>query len=120
MAQWGDSPKKLVDQEFLNSLEKDLDTPRALQRIRAVEKTDEISDADKRAIFIYADEVLGLDLSRREISKNLSVEQERLLSARLAARKEKRWSDSDALRNELESTGLEINDSADGQEWSWR
>jgi cysteinyl-tRNA synthetase len=42
------------------------------------------------------------------------------LSARLAARKEKRWSDSDALRNELESTGLEINDSAEGQEWSWR
>ena len=120
MAQWGDSPKKLVDQEFLNSLEKDLDTPRALQRIRAVEKTDEISDADKRAIFMYADEVLALDLSRREISKNISVEQERLLSARLAARKEKRWSDSDALRAELESTGLEINDSADGQEWSWR
>ena len=120
MAQWGDSSKKLVDQEFLNSLEKDLDTPRALQRIRAVEKTDEISDADKRAIFMYADEVLALDLSRREISKNISVEQERLLSARLAARKEKRWSDSDALRAELESTGLEINDSADGQEWSWR
>jgi len=120
MAQWGDLPKKLIDQEFLNAIEKDLDTPRALQRIRAVEKTDEISDADKRAIFIYADEVLGLDLSRREISKNLSVEQERLLSARLAARKEKRWSDSDALRSELESTGLEINDSADGQEWSWR
>jgi cysteinyl-tRNA synthetase len=120
MAQWGDSPKKLVDQEFLNAIEKDLDTPRALQRIRAVEKTNEISDADKRAIFMYADEVLALDLSRREISKNISVEQEKLLSARLAARKEKRWSDSDALRAELESTGLEINDSADGQEWSWR
>jgi cysteinyl-tRNA synthetase len=120
MAQWGDSPKKLVDQEFLNAIEKDLDTPRALQRIRAVEKNDEISDADKRAIFIYADEVLGLNLSREEMSKNISVEQEKLLSARLAARKEKRWSDSDALRAELESTGLEINDSTDGQEWSWR
>jgi cysteinyl-tRNA synthetase len=120
MAQWGNSPKKLVDQEFLNAVEKDLDTPRALQRIRAVEKTVEISDADKRAIFMYADEVLGLDLSRQEISKNISMEQEKLLNARLAARKEKRWSDSDALRAELESTGLEINDSADGQEWSWR
>ncbi len=54
------------------------------------------------------------------MSKNISVEQEKLLSARLTARKEKRWSDSDALRAELESTGLEINDSVDGQEWSWR
>ena len=120
MAQWGDSSKKLVDQEFLNAMEKDLDAPRALQRIRTVEKIDEISDANKRAIFMYADEVLGLDLSRQEISKNISAEQEKLLSARLAARKEKRWSDSDALRAELESTGLEISDSADGQAWSWR
>jgi cysteinyl-tRNA synthetase len=101
-------------------MENDLDTPRALQRLREVEKSNEIADAEKRAIFIYADRVLALDLTRVNSQEKLSKEQQDLLAARLTARLEKRWSESDKLRSELEATGLEINDSATGQEWSWR
>jgi cysteinyl-tRNA synthetase len=119
-AQWGDSSEHVIDLEFLNALESDLDTPRALQRLREVEKSIEIADADKRAIFIYADMVLALDLTRVNSREELSEKQQDLLDARLAARAEKRWSESDKLRSELEATGLEINDSATGQEWSWR
>jgi cysteinyl-tRNA synthetase len=119
-AQWGDSSEYLIDREFLSSIENDLDTPRALQRLREVEKSNEIADADKRAIFIYADRVLALDLTRVNSQEEISKEQQDLLAARLAARAEKRWSESDKLRSELEATGLEINDSATGQEWSWR
>lgn len=119
-AQWGDSSKHAVDREFLNSIENDLDTPRALQRVREIEKSDEISDADKRALFIYADSVLALDLTRVNSRKEISETQQALLAARHTARAEKRWSQSDKLRSELEATGLEINDSASGQEWSWR
>ena len=119
-AQWGDSSEQVADQEFLNAMENDLDTPRALQRVREVEKNNAITDADKRAMFIYADKVLALDLTRVNSHTKISKEQEVLLAARLVARMEKRWSESDKLRSELEATGLEIKDSAAGQEWSWR
>ena len=119
-AQWGDSFEQAVDQEFLNSIENDLDTPRALQRVREVEKSNDLSDADKRAMFIYADRVLALDLMRVNSRENISKEQQDLLDARHTARLEKNWGESDKLRIELEATGLEIKDSAIGQEWSWR
>ncbi len=120
MLQWGDSQEIFEDDEFLNAMENDLDTPRALQRIRTIEKNTEISDAQKRATFLYADKVLALDLSRAPEVREISKEQQSLLDARVIARSQKRWSDSDNLRNELERTGLEISDSADGQRWSWR
>ena len=120
MGTWGDSSEVKVDSIFLEAIEHDLDTPRALQRLRLVEKSNEFSDFEKRAIFIYADKVLGLDLTRPIKVRELSKDQQALLDARLVARGEKRWSDSDALRLALENSGLEIKDGASGQEWSWR
>jgi cysteinyl-tRNA synthetase len=43
---------------------------------------------------------------------------QKLLADRELARSEKRWSDSDQLRGELENLGLEIKDTAEGQTWS--
>ncbi len=43
-----------------------------------------------------------------------------LLQQREAARAAKDWALSDQLRATLESAGLEISDSATGQNWSWR
>ena len=119
ITQWGDSLAPLFDQKFLDAVENDLDTPRALQRLREVEKCDVISDSDKRAIFIYADKVLALDLLRLTVNKCISNSQQALLDARQTARNEKRWSESDALRAQLEATGLKTVDTAQGQEWSW-
>ncbi len=120
MDSWGDSPSPKFDQEFLEAIENDLDTPRALQRLRIVEKSLRIADVDKRAIFIFADEFLALNLSTSQKKFEISEQQRSLLEARMQARNEKRWSESDSLRNELEATGLIIKDSAAGQEWSWR
>jgi cysteinyl-tRNA synthetase len=63
---------------------------------------------------------LGLALDRTPEEKPLTDELEKLLHEREIARKEKNWAASDALRNELEEAGLEINDSAAGQSWSWK
>jgi len=119
-ALWGDSTESKVDLAFLEAIENDLDTPRALQRLRIIEKSNEISDWDKRAIFLYADKVLGLDLTRQVIVREISKEQQEMLDARFIARSEKRWSESDSLRLALEESGLEIKDGSSGQEWSWR
>jgi len=120
MAQWGASLETKGDGSFLRAIESDLDTPRAIQRIREVEKSSEISDLDKRAIFNYADQILALNLNQAEEIKEISELQQSLLEARRIARSQKRWDDSDALRTEIEATGLEIKDDAMGQQWSWR
>ena len=43
---------------------------------------------------------------------------QKILDERANARAEKRWEDSDRLRIELETLGLNIKDSAQGQIWS--
>ena len=52
--------------------------------------------------------------------RDISKDQQDMLSERSVARSEKRWADSDALRLALENSGLAIKDGASGQEWSWR
>ena len=120
MAQWGSADDLKFDQEVIDALTNDLDTPRAMQRLRAIEKDPAIGALDKRAIFLFADQVLGLDLARAEIQKPLTPEIESLLTQRAQARADKNWSASDQLRAQLEEAGLEINDGPTGQSWSWR
>jgi cysteinyl-tRNA synthetase len=119
MALWGSSNEELMDPEIYKALAQDLDTPRAMQRIRAIEKDKETSPENKRAIFIYADRVLGLDLAREIEVAPLPLALQELLAARAQARQEKNWEQSDALREKLESSGLIIKDKHDGQDWSW-
>jgi cysteinyl-tRNA synthetase len=119
MALWGSRNEELMDPEIYNALTQDLDSPRAMQRIRSVEKDKELSPENKRAIFIYADRVLGLDLSREIEVAPLPLALQELLDARAQARQEKNWEQSDALREKLESSGLIIKDKPGGQDWSW-
>ena len=74
---------------------------------------------DKRAIFLHADQVLGLELTRAVVEKPLSPEQASLLSQRATARELKNWSQSDLLRDELLAQGISISDGPAGQSWSW-
>ena len=120
MAQWGTSLDLKIDQEINQSLTHDLDTPRAMQRLRAVEKDAAMGAQDKRGIFLYADQVLGLDLNRLPESKPLTDALQLLLDQRVQARASKQWQESDALRAELEANGLEISDGPTGQSWRWK
>ena len=118
LAQWGDDQLIIEDVECTNALMKDLDTPRAMQRLRSVEKSAEISSQDKRGIFLYADQVLGLDLLRKEESKEVSPQIEELLAKRAIARQSKDWAMSDSLRDQLANLGILVSDGADGQSWT--
>ena len=115
MAMWGQTTEITTDSEILSALYNDLDTPKVILRLREIEK----GNADnKRELFLYADQVLGLGLNRPVVARELSAEMQNLLEERMKARSEKRWSDSDALRIQLENLGLQIKDSAEGQSWS--
>ena len=115
MSQWGDDNKIKIDPEIELAFNTDLDTPRVIMRLREIEKSE---SENKASIFRYADQVLGLDLDRPLEAKILTPQMKSLLNERAVARTEKRWADSDRLRVELESLGLEIKDTPEGQSWS--
>ena len=119
MATWGEDEKRLEDLEILSAIEKDLDTPRVLLRLRALEKDPSVANEVKRSIFLYADSVLGLDLNRLIEIRPLSSDQVELLRERAQAREDKNWKESDRLRDLLADMGIAISDGPDGQSWSW-
>ncbi len=107
-----------MDQEFIDAIYADLDTPRALQRLRLIEKSGQFSAEEKAGFFRAADQILGLDLSRVPVARELTQEQSQLLQQRQVARAEKNFAESDRLRSLLEESGLEIKDGPEGQSWS--
>ena len=115
MSEWGSSLEAIFDQEIADALSNDIDTPRAIMRLREIEKS---NLENKRGLFLYADQVLGLDLGRPIIARELTPQMKKLLDERIKARSEKRWADSDELRVQLENLGLQIKDTAEGQSWS--
>jgi len=115
MSSWGESSSLAIDTEIESAFNNDLDTPKVILRLREIEKA---NIENKRELFMYADQVLGLDLNRPAVARELTEEMQSLLNERTKARSEKRWADSDALRVQLENLGLEIKDTPEGQNWS--
>jgi len=115
MSEWSTSNEVTSDQEIAHAFSNDIDTPRAIMRLREIEKSDLLN---RRELFLFADQVLGLDLARPVAKKELTDQMQNLLNERVKARSEKRWADSDELRVQLENLGLQIKDTAEGQIWS--
>jgi len=120
ISSWGAPQAVSSDSSILSFLENDLDTPRVITYLRALEKDVALTDEQKSAVFIYADRVLGLDLTRAPEVRELPEDLKHVLAQRETARSAKNWDLSDQLRKTLEDAGLEISDSAAGQNWSWR
>ena len=119
LVQAGQNDGELIaDEDLLAAIYADLDTPRALQRLRAIEKNSDLTPAQKAAIFRFADQLLGLDLSRTPEIRQLTDAQSQLLQQREIARASKDFAESDRLRSILEESGLEIQDGPQGQSWS--
>jgi len=116
---WGSSLIVKKDDEIYESFMNDLDTPRVIQRLRTLERDLTISDEIKRAIFLYADQVLALDMHVAKRLLALPENCEVLLEERKIARANKDWARSDALRDELGELGIHVSDTSAGQEWDF-
>jgi cysteinyl-tRNA synthetase len=123
VAAWAESPSKPMcadySAELREAFEDDLDTPRALQALRRLEKAD-LPDGSKLETFLWVDHYLGLDLAR-DIGKApaaLPGGAQALLDERAAARAAKDFTGSDRLRDELAALGVAVKDTKDGQEWT--
>ena len=115
MSEWGQSTEINVDAEMESAFNNDLDTPKVILRLREIEKS---GLRNKRELFMYADQVLALDLDRPIAIRELTEQMQTLIDERAKARSEKRWEDSDSLREQLESLGLQVKDTSGGQIWS--
>lgn len=112
---------KEIHDEIFGYFATDLDSPRALHRLRAIEKDSCIPLHDKAALLIALEPLLGLDLERapKVSSRTLSDSDRELLDARIEARRNRDFKESDRLRDLLAERGIEVRDAASGQEWHW-
>jgi cysteinyl-tRNA synthetase len=115
-----DEHNQLVE-EFLTSLQDDLNTPRALSVVDKVfgQINDSIS-IDKRfeAFLHILDNVLGLDLL--ESTPDISPEQKDLIEKRETARGSQDWDTSDEIRDQLDAQGIELQDKHQKTIWAYK
>ena len=123
VAGWAEHPSQPLAQdwadELLEAFEDDLDTPRALQVLRRLEKDESVADGAKFETFAWVDALLGLDLVRL-VGQTVALPAgaQALLDERAAARAEKDFAASDRLRDDLSALGVAVKDTPSGQEWS--
>jgi cysteinyl-tRNA synthetase len=123
VAGWAEQPSRPMPGELVAeavaAFRNDLDTPRALQVLRRIEKADGVADGARFEAFAFLDQLLGLDLARQvgQVA-TLPPGADELLDQRAAARAAKDWSRSDRLRDELLARGVVVTDTAAGQTWS--
>ena len=107
---------ELID-SILATLRDDLDTPRAIVQLRALEREQALSDKSKAQVFAAVDEFFGLDLTRPAITVELSPEIQALIDERRNARALKDFAKSDALRDQLLDLKIAVKDGANGMSW---
>ena len=105
--------------EVIADFRQDLDTPRALQKLRTIEKSEEIKDSTKFKVFSSLDNLFGLNLLRQSTQKVLDQHGEELLEKRALARRIGDFAESDRLRDQLAKLGVAVRDGKEGQSWDW-
>ncbi|MBQ8909099.1 MAG: cysteine--tRNA ligase [Clostridia bacterium] len=97
-------------QEFLDSINDDLNMPKAIACVQKMLK--EERSADVYNAFIKFNQVLGLNLDEEEIPAEIKE----LAEKRWQAKQNKDWATADAVRAELDAKGYVVKDSKEGYE----
>jgi cysteinyl-tRNA synthetase len=106
---------------FTDAVADDLATPRALAIAHEVASAADLTDAQRGAVLLDFDRVLGLSLDAPPAAEApLPEGAAELLERRAAARAAHDFASSDALRDELAALGVEVRDTASGQETAVR
>ena len=110
-----------LQEKFVKAVNDDLNIPKALAVLASIFKA-KISSADKLATVLDFDKIFGFDLKnsvnyiKGEVSSSaLPVKIQELAAARLKARLNKDWKESDKLRDDIKAAGYSIEDTAAGQ-----
>ncbi len=98
--------------KFLEKINDDLNMPQAMAVISDLLKSD-LSNADKLATILDFDKVLGLRLAEILVKQETPDMVLELVEKREKMRREKKWKESDELREQIRGLGYEIEDSGD-------
>lgn len=100
--------------KFKESINDDLNIPKALSLVWVLVKDKEMSSKQKVSLCVNFDEILGLDLNKTE--KNIIPEKiTKLVNQREKYRANKNWQKADEARKEIEKMGYVIEDGKEGQ-----
>jgi len=101
------------EEKFLNAVNDDLDTPKALSVVWQIIKDNRLSSQNKKQLLLKFDEVLGLGLDK---IKPLKIPQKikDLAAQREKLRTNKQFIQADGLRKKIEKLGYRIEDTAYG------
>jgi len=124
VADWAQEPSAAAATAYVDRVATgfadDLDTPRALQAVRELERDPDVSPGAKFESFAMLDRLLGLDLAQQvgqaARTTDLPSEVRDLLARREAARLAKDWGTSDLLRDQLAVLGFAVTDTPEGQQ----
>jgi cysteinyl-tRNA synthetase len=104
-----------LDERFRAAIAEDLDLPAALVVMNEAISSPNIANAERRALLLAWDAVLGLDLDRTtQHVTELPAEIVELVRQRDEARVAKDYAASDSLRDRLIAAGYEVMDSPEG------
>lgn len=104
---------KEYKEEFIKSMNNNLDTAQALALIFDILKDNKLTNEDKKATILDFDKVLGLGLDKIQ-KEEIPEEIIKLTKEREEARKSKDFKRSDELRQKINSLGYEIKDTESG------
>ncbi len=104
-------------ERFVAAVSEDMAMPSAIAVAHAVAGADDLEPAQRRALLLDFDRVLGLDLDRAPDATTEALPEgvDELLTRRAAARDARDFVAADALRDELAALGVEVRDTPDGQ-----
>jgi cysteinyl-tRNA synthetase len=103
----------VYQQKFNAALNNDLNMPQVLAVVQELLKSD-LDDGVKLATVMDFDRVLGLDLDKVSAEQVLPPEIQTLVDTRQQARREKNWSLSDQLRDQIQALGYTVQDGPQG------
>jgi cysteinyl-tRNA synthetase len=110
-------------ESFTGHLCQDLATPRALAELWGLLRDNDVPPAEALMAAYAMDEVLGLRLrdsarpGTASVDPAFAAEIEALVAERVAAKKAKDWARADAIRVELKSRGILLEDGPAGTAW---
>ena len=109
---------KAYMEQFDSFVCNDLATARGLSVLWNMLKDDAISNAEKKFVVNYMDQVLGLGLAqikaRSETDQDIPSEVMELVAKRAEAKKNKDWAAADLYRNQIDELGYTVKDTPAG------
>ena len=109
---------KAYMEQFDSFVCNDLATARGLSVLWNMLKDDAISNAEKKFVVNYMDQVLGLGLAqikaRSDADQDIPAEVMELVAKRAEAKKNKDWAAADLYRNQIDELGYTVKDTPAG------